>query len=100
MPIRFLVAAHIKKRSECTNEEKRDFENVVAAMCSFGCDELFERGVIVVSDEKIIRIAVDPLLEKADCYIKSLVGRRCPQATGAAAKYFEWHRRHHLGVET
>jgi hypothetical protein len=48
-PIQFLVVAHIKKRSECTEEEKRDFDNVVMPNCKFGCDELFERGYVGVN---------------------------------------------------
>lgn len=54
-PIQFLVVAHIKKRSECTEEEKRDFDNVVMPNCTFGCDELFERGYIGVdADGQIV----------------------------------------------
>lgn len=47
-PIQFLVVAHIKKRSECTEPEKKDFDNVVMPNCKFGCDELFERGYVGV----------------------------------------------------
>lgn len=54
-PIQFLVVAHIKKRSVCTEEEKRDFDNIVMPNCTFGCDELFERGYIGVNaDGRIV----------------------------------------------
>ncbi|WP_152659513.1 hypothetical protein [Demequina salsinemoris] len=47
-PSELLVAAHIKPRSECSDDEKRDFENVAMVACRFGCDELFERGFVSV----------------------------------------------------
>ena len=47
--IGFLVCAHIKKRSKCTEDEMRNINNVVR-MCKFGCDELFERGYVAVVD--------------------------------------------------
>ena len=42
-PISMLWCSHIKKRSKCNDNEKRDY-NVVIPMCRFGCDELFEKG--------------------------------------------------------
>lgn len=44
----FLVAAHIKRRSLCSFDEKRDLPAIAMAACRFGCDELFERGLITV----------------------------------------------------
>jgi len=55
-PIKFLVAAHIKKRAFCTDDEKRDIENIVMPMCIFGCDALFEKGVIGVQDGYITEL--------------------------------------------
>ena len=49
--MQFLVAAHIKKRSVCTDAEKRDLKYVAMSACKFGCDELFERGYIAVADD-------------------------------------------------
>ena len=45
-PLRFLVAAHIKKRSICTDAERRDLRNVAMLVCTFGCDALYEAGWI------------------------------------------------------
>jgi hypothetical protein len=47
-PFDMLVAAHLKKRAECTTEEKKDFGNVAALMCKTGCDDLYENGYISV----------------------------------------------------
>jgi len=44
--VEFLVAAHIKKRADCDDQEKRDAAHVVMSACRFGCDELYERGYI------------------------------------------------------
>lgn len=50
-PVEFLVAAHIKRRSLCSREEKLDFDSIVMANCKFGCDELFGRGYISVNGD-------------------------------------------------
>lgn len=47
-PIQFLVAAHVKARSKCTDREKRDIENIAMPNCRFGCDELYERGYVAI----------------------------------------------------
>jgi len=52
-PVKFLATAHIKKRSECNDEEKRDL-NIVMPTCYLGCDKLYEDGYIVV-EEGIIK---------------------------------------------
>jgi hypothetical protein len=41
-PLRFLVAAHIKKRSLCTDDERRDLRHVAMLACTFGCDALYD----------------------------------------------------------
>jgi hypothetical protein len=43
-PISFLVAAHVKKRSECSDEERRDYKHITMPMCKFCCDDLYEKG--------------------------------------------------------
>ena len=49
--VEFLVAAHIKKRADCDDQERRDVAHVVMSACRFGCDELYERGYIAVGDD-------------------------------------------------
>jgi hypothetical protein len=46
-PVAFLVMAHIKRRADCTHEERMDPYNVIP-MCLFGCDALFEKKVVTV----------------------------------------------------
>jgi hypothetical protein len=91
-PIELLVASHIKRRSECSRGEKKDYRNNVIAMCRFGCDELFERGYILVDQQGLIqrnnRMVLTPTVEK---YMKTIVGRHCGEWSGERAPYFKWH---------
>ncbi len=50
LPVQFLVAAHIKKRSQCTNAERLDIPTIAMVACKFGSDALFEEGYIGVGD--------------------------------------------------
>jgi len=49
-PVIFIWCSHIKKRSECTLEEKLDIKNIVMPMCKFGCDDLYEKKYIYIND--------------------------------------------------
>lgn len=94
-PVSFLIAAHIKKRSLCSLEEKKDYKSIVMPMCSFGCDDLFEKGYVSVKAGRIIRlnpIYITPAIEE---YLESLVGKKCYLWNGKNEKYFSWHRQHH-----
>jgi hypothetical protein len=90
-PVRFLVAAHIKMRSLCSDEERRDLANVAMPACQFGCDALFETGYISVDkDGKIVTAAseMDGLLADR---LRRLNGRPCLSFTENSRRYFEWH---------
>lgn len=94
-PVRFLVAAHIKRRSACTDDEKRDYANVVMPNCSFGCDELFGRGLIAVDDNG--NYQVSPMMEYGDAagqYLQDFIaGRSCDLwvQNEAVRPYFDFH---------
>ncbi len=98
MPVKFLVTAHIKKRSTCTETEKRDYKNIVTPMCKFGCDELYERGFIAVHDGQVINLGKlsdgyghDYIQE----YLKKITGQKCNTYNGKSSDYFEWHYDEH-----
>jgi hypothetical protein len=86
----FLVAAHIKKRSECTDSQKRDLRNIGMLNCKFGCDELYERGYISVSGNgKIIKSKkLVSAVEKK--YMLTTV-QDSVQVNNAQKPYFAWH---------
>lgn len=91
-PLRYLVAAHIKPRSQCTDEERRDLRNVAMAACSFGCDMLFELGYITVDEEGWIRTA-EAMPDGRFADHVNLVGtRRCSAHRPETEPYFAWHR--------
>jgi hypothetical protein len=89
-PVRFLWAAHIKKRSVCSSEEKRDLSNIAMLACLFGCDTLFEMGYIGVDGSGTLIAslkAAGSLLR----HIEPLNGRTIANHREATAIYFSWH---------
>lgn len=91
-PVELLVAAHIKKRSRCTDEEKRDIDNVVAPMCKMGCDELFERGFIGVDGGTIVASSALPQTLPVERLLMRFSQQRVEAADGQS-RYFDWHQR-------
>ncbi|MBX9967219.1 HNH endonuclease [Priestia aryabhattai] len=94
-PISFLVAAHIKKRSFCTNEEKLDYKNIVMPMCKFGCDDLYEKGYITINNGQV-KVNNKIITEPLNNYLNSIEGRECEYWNKSTFKYFEWHRNHYF----
>ncbi|WP_019584710.1 HNH endonuclease [Deinococcus apachensis] len=94
LPVELLVAAHIKRRADCTAEEKRDYQNLVAPMCQLGCDDLYERQYITVDHTGTIRRNPNlPLTSDLQDVVAPLEGRACPAWTPGTQQYFEWHAR-------
>ena len=89
----FLVCAHIKARSVCTEDERRDWKNVTMLACKFGCDELYERGFLTVGASGTVQVS-DALVTDtaANQYATTLEGRKCSAWQGGSADYFKWHR--------
>lgn len=93
LPVEILRAAHIKKRSLCSIEEKLDFDNIVMSACILGCDALYEDGwVRVDSDGSILegkgRGRLTPDLNEL---IKQIIGRKCSAHSSGSSTYFLWH---------
>lgn len=89
-PLQFLVAAHIKKRSECNHKERLDFANVATLMCKSGCDDLFEKGYIYVSEGKIKQNEKRAVTPKLTEIIDNLIGREVVNWIGSEV-YYQWH---------
>jgi hypothetical protein len=94
-PVEFLVTAHVKKRSLCSDLEKRDVEHIVAPMCKFGCDELYEKGYLKVDSEG--RVYSDRVnnAKPVNEYISRVSGRACASWSKNSEPYFSWHRTFH-----
>jgi hypothetical protein len=95
-PVDLLVAAHIKRRADCDEDERRDYLRNVMPLCRFGCDELFERGYIGVVNGRVVvhetRRVVAP--QAVTDYLATIEGRSC-RFWQACQQYFEWHAQEH-----
>jgi hypothetical protein len=76
LPIELLVAAHIKARSWCSEEERLNFQSVAMLACSLGCDALFEKGFIGVDGVGEVHLSPQLKLSQEDA-VWRLQGRRC-----------------------
>lgn len=68
LPAALLVAAHIVRRADSDNEHRKDFAAIAMLACGLGCDDLFERGYVVVDSGGVVRAgraAETPSLESA-----------------------------------
>ncbi|MCZ7382893.1 MAG: hypothetical protein O8C64_15160 [Candidatus Methanoperedens sp.] len=92
-PVELLVAAHIKKRAECSADEKLDYKNIVMPMCKLGCDALYENGYITVIDGKIVICNSGHLTRILIEYTNSLKDRSCMAWNSNSSKYFKWHNK-------
>ena len=86
-----LIAGHIKKRSLCTDSQKRDITNNMMLCCKFGCDYLFEMGYIFV--DKFGKLQVTPNVgdKVIGSYVSGIAGRKT-EATSGQLPYFLWHQ--------
>lgn len=91
-PVRFLYAAHIKRRSVCTEAEKRDLASIAMPACAFGCDALFESGYISVDSAGTVVASKDAVDGHAGDYAMRLESRACPAFHAGSKQYFEWHQ--------
>ena len=92
VPVDCLRTAHIKRRSECSEQERRDKNNIMLA-CTLGCDHLFELGYVTVDSDGVIRDGArsntTTALEHA---VSRLNGGSCAAHSKASEQYFAWHR--------
>jgi len=89
MTSEFLIAAHIKRRSECTDAEKRDLNGVMMLACRFGCDFLYEEGLIGVDNSKLI-VSKKLTDNTALSYVKKIADRNV-EVSQKQRHYFGWH---------
>lgn len=57
LSVEFLTAAHIKRRSLCTDDERIQLTAVAMLNCRFGCDELFGKGYVGVDPTGVVRVS-------------------------------------------
>ena len=86
-PLEFLVAAHIKKKSECSKSEKLDFDNIAALMCKAGCDDMFEKGYVFVSEGVVKKNEKRSTTPALDVLIRKIEGNTVKNWAGSSAYY-------------
>lgn len=92
LPLNCVRTAHIKKRSVCSEQERRDLANIMPA-CTLGCDHLFELGfVLVTSDGVVTRGTTRSLTADLERAMNRVEGRACSVHSAASEPYFAWHR--------
>ena len=90
-----LVAAHIKARTHCDDDERRDLHNVAMLACRLGCDAAYEEGLLYVDQEGFVRLNESSRLRKYGDCVGDRLGLSCKAFRPETAQYFDWHRRHH-----
>lgn len=89
LPSNLLVAAHIKPRSKCSNEERVD-ENIVMPVCKIGCDDLFEKGYILIDDNGYISKNESIIsTEMLDKILIKFKGKKCTFHKKETKRYFQ-----------
>lgn len=92
IPTNLMVAAHIKPRSKCNPNERKNI-NVVMPLCKIGCDDLFEKGYIVVDEEGIVRTNYKIRYSKAMKFIlNNLIGNSCKFFNNKTISFFEYRK--------
>ena len=92
-PVEFLWVAHIKPRSDCTEAERLD-KNIAMPACKFGCDDMFEKGYILVDEAGDI-IKNEDKYQTTDLSQKILevIGKKCKAFNNNTSKYFDSRRK-------
>jgi hypothetical protein len=87
-----LITAHIKKRADCTVEEKKN-PDVVMLACKFGCDDLYEKHYIFVNEYGVLcRDRSKPTTEAMNTLIDRLNGKQCNIWSLKNKQFFDAHR--------
>lgn len=92
-PVDMLITSHIKKRSECTKEEKLDYKHIVMPMCKFGCDDMYEKGYIYIENEEVKINPKKVTTSDMNIELLKLKERKCTYYNPESEKYFEQHRK-------
>lgn len=93
-PKDLLIAAHVKKRSLCNDNEKLDIKNIAMLQCA-SCDKLFENGYIYISDMGTIVInEYAPVTQDLSKELSQLSNNCCDYYDGSPSRlsYIQFHR--------
>ncbi|WP_156384391.1 hypothetical protein [Marmoricola sp. Leaf446] len=97
-PSMFVWAAHIKPRSECSDAERNRVTDIGMAACTFGCDQLYEQGLLTVNASGLVIVADrGPATGAVADYLRQFVDtprvcRAWDPANTHRVGFFAWHR--------
>lgn len=92
-PIDMLVTAHIKRRCDCKNEERLDVNNIIMPMCKCGCDDLYEKGYLLVIDGIIKKNPNKYFTRDLETQINKICEKECVYWNKETKKYFMEHNK-------
>ncbi|MFW1690542.1 hypothetical protein ACG9H2_11310 [Acinetobacter ursingii] len=90
-PLDFLIAAHIKPRKDCKQNEKLDFDNIATLMCKMGCDDLYERGYIYIENGIVKKNTKRKTTIYLDQIISTIEGKEIKN-WGNSKHYYDFHK--------
>ncbi len=70
-----LLAAHKKKRSLCNERERLD-PHIVMPLCVFGCDHLYERGLVSIVGSRVVARSSSATATGEKLHIDKIEGRK------------------------
>lgn len=90
LPSEILIAAHIKPRSECSSQERKDI-NVVMPICTIGCDYLFEKGYLKI--DRLGNIVINnskKTTKELKLFMRQYEKKKCLYYNNKTKAYFEF----------
>jgi hypothetical protein len=91
LPTSLLIAGHIKPRSKCSEDERRDYRAAAMLVCNLGCDALFEWGYVVVDGGGKVRPGRSPETEGVRGAVAAVSGKSCLAFSTATSGNFAEH---------
>lgn len=92
LPATLLVAGHIKPRSKCSDEERRDYHSSML-VCHLGCDALFEWGYLIVDSTGRVRSCRKAETASVQSAVDARAGRICSAHNSSTSSKFAAHAR-------
>ena len=89
-PTDIMVAAHIKPRSKCNTQERKN-PNVVMPVCKVGCDDFFEKGYLIVDKRGVVRLNEKMTSSiELQTILNSLTGNLCTHFNNETEDFFSY----------
>lgn len=95
VPKRLIVAAHIKRRADCTDDDIRDIAHNILPLCALGCDALFEGGYVSVRNGFLTAGPRRDGGSEVAQRVAALISDGRPTWARQRTLYFAAHRKYH-----